>query len=205
MKFQGEKPLPPRKAQVPARTHVVVVAGYVDLGTQPGFKADEPAKQRLSLIFEFPSVLVTTRDERRMPAWLFQDYSATMGSAKKPSNLRKVFEAALNVALDANSEYDPRDLVGRALQVKVTHDLTDTGSEWERVGDALALPEGFAAPALKAAPLIFDLRDEQGELVEPPERLGEWRIKKIKQSIEWSGPKAASVARPGDSADDTPF
>lgn len=207
MQLQGKTPFPPRKPEIPAKTHAAIIAGYVDLGTQPGYKPGDNPSRRVSIAFEFPGVMVKTKDSGPMPAWLSADYTAMMGRSEKRTKLGKLAVAALGRDIADDEQVDLRSLIGANVLVSVIHRPPNAkGDVWESVGEVLAIPDGMPQHKLRAPPMVFDLTDDLGNLVEPPERLGRFKIERIKSSLEWNG---GELKRAQDIAltdvDDTPF
>lgn len=216
MRLSGESALPPRKASIPRGTHAAVLVGCAELGTQDTGFPDKNGKPKFSnkvrLIWQVPAFPVTftdrrTNSERTEPAIATMNCTASMGTEKMRSNLRKVYEAMMGVTVEADGEYELGDMVGRGCLLQISHRESDNGSVWESVENVVSLPDGMPVPRPVGPTVNYVIRDADGNRNEPPERfLSAKMIEQIRHSPEYTGigTREDDVAE-APNVDDTPF
>jgi len=106
------------KSLCPEGLHVVRLVNIVDWGTQ---KDSFGSRAKVELNMETPEQLhVFNEDKGEQPYVLSRKFGNTLGSAKKPTDLKKFIEAFVGHPID--EEFDISQAVGKLAQLNVTHE-----------------------------------------------------------------------------------
>lgn len=202
---------PPRKASVPKGNHLAICCGLIEMGTQHDtWKGEEKVMRKIRILWEVPKFRIKFQDKRtgrevEKPAWVGQDYTLSFSDKAK---LRPVVEAH-GIEIPEKGAVPLERMIGVGVQIKITHNESEDGSQWEHVDTVAGLLEGTPVPALEAEPLLYQILDDHGNVIEPGDRIPDFVKKKIQASDEYRGVRAQPavdeppVAR--NSADEVPF
>lgn len=131
---------------VPSGTHIARCIGFIHVGTYDDVNQNsEPdRKNEIRLTFEFPDILVPSRDGDNFPAILSQSYRLSMG---EKANLRKIVEGIIGTSLDEEEAYgfDVESLVGMSCLITIKHKTSRKGNKYEQIASVSPLMQGQVA------------------------------------------------------------
>lgn len=193
----------PRKL-IPAGTHIGILTQCIHLGMQDNGYGP---KDRVRLGFEIPSERVTYTDnngaEKDSPAMIGGEYTLTLGTAKKPSKLRKLLENWRGRAftdMEAKS-FDMAILLGKVCMVGVVH-TERNGNMYADVSGVMACPKGVAT-SLKPEGDVIEYSPEAHDEA-TFQRVPQWLREKIEKRIKKEAP-APKPTGPMDHPPGEPF
>jgi len=181
MKIQMEKNKD--RVMLPEGSHVAVLVGLVDLGTQETFYGP---KKQIGFLFEFPNKKHTFKEDDG-PVSLSRSVIVT-SSLNQKSTLCKYVVAIKGKQLtksEMESGIDLSELLGRATLATIVHRPGKDEQVYDNITGLSIMPEGLPCGEVTSDPFEFEISPE----LKNWDKVPEWMQKKIAESPEYKSAK----------------
>lgn len=167
------------RVMLPEGSHVAVLVGLVDLGTQETFYGP---KKQIGLLFEFPNKKHTFREEEG-PVCLSRN-RVVASSLNEKSTLYKYVAAMRGKHLSKSameSGFDLSELLGKPSLATIVHRAGKDDQMYDNIDTLAMMPEGLPCGEVTSDPFVFEISAE----LKNWDRVPEWMRKKISESPEY--------------------
>jgi hypothetical protein len=181
MKIQMEKSKD--RVMLSEGSHVAVLVGLVDLGTQETFYGP---KKQIGFLFEFPNKKHTFKEDDG-PVSLSRSVIVT-SSLNQKSTLCKYVVAIKGKQLaksEMESGIDLSELLGRATLATIVHRPGKDEQVYDNITGLSIMPEGLPCGEVTSDPFVFEISAD----LKNWDRVPEWMQKKIAESPEYKSAK----------------
>ena len=195
MSLMAEKP----KSNVPifpAGTHHAVCYSIVDLGTQVGDYMGRPKSQwKIRIGWEFPQVRIDYEVDGKMknvPRVYSKEYTLSL---HEKANLTKdiiAWRGKLFTLEEWSGGFDVFNMIGENCLIQIVHKANQLGTKtYANVASVAQLMSGMKPVAPESEIVRFSIR-EDGITNIPENKLPDWLVDKIKQSVEYKAVQRAA-------------
>ena len=167
------------RVMLPEGSHVAVLVGYVELGTQETFYGP---KKQIGLLFEFPNKKHTFREEEG-PVCLSR-VRVVNSVLNEKSTLYKYVVAIRGKQLtqsEMKSGFELSELLGKPSLATIVHRAGKDDQMYDNIDTLSMMPEGLPCGEVTSEPFGFDISAE----LKNWDRVPEWMQKKISESPEY--------------------
>jgi len=181
MKIQMEKSKD--RVMLSEGSHVAVLVGLVDLGTQETFYGP---KKQIGFLFEFPNKKHTFKEDDG-PVSLSRSVIVT-SSLNQKSTLCKYVVAIKGKQLtksEMESGIDLSELLGRATLATIVHRPGKDEQVYDNITGLSIMPEGLPCGEVTSDPFVFEISAE----LKNWDKVPQWMQKKISESPEFMSAK----------------
>jgi hypothetical protein len=195
MKIQMEKSKD--RVMLSEGSHVAVLVGLVDLGTQETFYGP---KKQIGFLFEFPNKKHTFKEDDG-PVSLSRSVIVT-SSLNQKSTLCKYVVAIKGKQLaksEMESGIDLSELLGRATLATIVHRPGKDEQVYDNITGLSIMPEGLPCGEVTSDPFVFEISAD----LKNWDRVPEWMQKKIAESPEYKSAKGNGHVV--ENTEDSPF
>lgn len=176
------------RVMLPEGSHVAVLVGLVDLGTQETFYGP---KKQIGFLFEFPNKKHTFREEDG-PVSLSRSVIVT-SSLNQKSTLCKYVVAIRGKQLsksEMESGIDLSELLGKATLATIVHREGKDEQVYDNIAGLSMMPDGLPCGEVTSDPFVFEISPE----LKNWDKVPEWMQKKISESPEYISAKGKGHA-----------
>lgn len=142
---------------IPEGNYIATCVRVIDLGTQVStYKGVDSLRRKVLVAWEVPDQMVEFDGEQR-PALIMQRYTASLSDK---AILRQHLEAwrGRRFTADELRGFDLKSVLGKPCQMQVLH--SEDGA-YANVAAIMAVPKGFAAPAIHHPLINFSLDEDE--------------------------------------------
>ena len=171
------------RVMLPEGSHVAVLVGLVDLGTQETFYGP---KKQIGFLFEFPNKKHTFREDNG-PVSLSRSVIVT-SSLNQKSTLCKYVVAIKGKQLaksEMESGIDLSELLGKATLATIVHRPGRDEQIYDNISGLSMMPEGLPCGEVTSDPFVFEISAQ----LKNWDKVPEWMQKKISESPEYMSVK----------------
>jgi len=171
------------RVMLPEGSHVAVLVGLVDLGTQDTFYGP---KKQIGLLFEFPNKKHTFREEDG-PVSLARPV-VVANSENEKSTLYKYVVAIKGEQLtksEMEGGIDSSELLGKPALATIVHRPGRDEQIYDNISGLSMMPEGLPCGEVTSDPFEFEISPE----LKNWDKVPEWMQKKIAESPEYKSAK----------------
>lgn len=187
----GSSPIP----LIEAATHAAVCVAIVDVGTHVNPTYGK-AQRIVYIAWEFPDEpMVTwvdkeTGENHSGPRLKWKRYTLTLGTAEKPSNLRRDLTSwrGREFSDEERKVFDLERVLNAPCMITIVHETASSGKVYDNIGAIVRLPKGMQPPKPSSKPVYFSLDDYlSSDDVEPVSaKIPPWLAERTLKSEEWS-------------------
>ncbi len=195
MSLMAEKP----KSDVPifpAGTHHAVCYSIIDLGTQVGEYMGIPKSQRkIRIGWEFPKVRIDYEidgETKNVPRVYSKEYTLSL---HEKANLTKdliAWRGRLFTLEEWSGGFDVFNMIGENCLIQIVHKINQAGTKtYANVASVAQLMSGMESLEPESETVKFSIV-ESGITNIPEDKLPEWLVKNIKESVEYRAVQKAA-------------
>jgi len=185
------------RVMLPEGSHVAVLVGFIELGTQETFYGP---KKQIGLLFEFPNKKHTFREEEGQVCLSRIRVVASVLDEK--STLYKYVVAILGKQMtksEMQGGIDSSELLGKPSLATIVHRAGKDGQMYDNIDTLAMMPEGLPCGEVTSVPFEFEISAD----LKNWDRVPEWMQKKIAESPEYKSAKGKGHVV--EDTEDSPF